>query len=111
MRAMWVNVAACALTACAWAATAWAKTLTIPASGIQVAQLHEELLARFPQWRGLQRADGIFSNPLLRLEYDDERIILTVPEEADEDAIHAVVDAHVPRVQSINGQPSGASRQ
>lgn len=97
MRVIAASLIGCVLTIYAEASTAWAKTMTIPKAGIQVAQLHEELLSQFPQWRGAQQADGSFTDPLLRMEHDEQQIILTVPDEADENAIRAVVAAHVPQ--------------
>lgn len=97
MRSISVRIMAGVLMACAWSSEAWAKTVTVPKARIRIAQLHEELLSRFPQWRGQPQTDGSFSNPPLRVEHDDQQIMLTVPEEADERAIRAVVDAHVPQ--------------
>ena len=78
------------------AQAAWAKTLRIPKGSMEAAQLQNEFLVRFPEWRGTQRPDGIFVNPLLRVEYTDQEIRLDVPDNADEAAVQAIIAAHVP---------------
>lgn len=79
------------------APAAWAKTLRLPKGSIEADQLQDELVARFPAWRGTQRPDGVFINPSLRVEYTDQEIRLDVPDDADEAAIQAIVAAHMPR--------------
>ena len=51
-----------------------------------LSQLHDELLAALPVLRGLMIVEGT-----------DEIIRLTVPDDADQTAIAAIVNAHVPR--------------
>lgn len=82
---------------CVWAAPVSAKTLKVPKGSIDVNQLHEELLDRFPAWHGTRQPDGSYEDPALYVEYTDEEIELTVPESASEAAIQAVVAAHRPR--------------
>ncbi len=79
------------------APAAWAKTIHLPKGTINVNQLHDELLAKFPAWRGTQQSDGSFTDPLLRVEYTDQEIRLTGPEDADEAAVQAVVKTHKPK--------------
>lgn len=81
---------------CLWMTVAWAKTVKIPTGSIDPNQLHEELLAARPEWRGTERPDGTFTNPLLRVEFTDEEITLTIPDEADEAVVWSVVRSHVP---------------
>lgn len=76
--------------------TAWAKSKDVPRGTIEVGQLHEELLARFPQWQGTKRADGKFTNPTLQVESNGSKVLLTLPEDADEAAVQAVIAAHTP---------------
>lgn len=84
---------------CALATPAWAKTVKISKGTINATQLHEELLARFPQWRGTPQPDGSLADPLLQLGYNKQEIILMIPDDADEAAIHAVVAAHIPKAK------------
>lgn len=80
-----------------WAPTAWAKVTKVPKGAIEVNQLHDELLATFPDWRGTQRPDGTFTNPRLRVESTDQDITLTMPDEVNEKAVQSVVASHVPK--------------
>ena len=80
-----------------WTTAAWAKTVKIPKGTSDVNQLHDELLAQFPAWRGTPQPDGSFKNPLLRVEHTDQEIRLSVPDETDEGAIQAVVKTHRPK--------------
>ncbi|MBI3319833.1 MAG: hypothetical protein HYZ89_04525 [Candidatus Omnitrophica bacterium] len=82
---------------CAWSTSAWAKTMTVPKGTTNVNQLHDELLARFPAWRGTPQPDGTFTDPLLRVEHTDQEIRLMVPDTADETAVQRVVTDHVPK--------------
>lgn len=82
--------------ACSWMAPAWAKTLKIPKRSINATQLHDDLLDRFPEWRGREQPNGTFTDPLLRVEFTDEEITLTIPDEADEAIVQSVVASHVP---------------
>jgi hypothetical protein len=84
---------------CSWSTAAWAKTVKVPKGTIDVNQLHDELLQRFPAWKGTSQADGTFTNPLLQVESTDEEIRLTLPDSADEAAMHAVIDAHAPKAR------------
>lgn len=84
----------------ALASRRWAKTIAVPKGAIHVNQLHEALLERFPAWRGTEQPDGSFADPLLHVEHDDEEIILTVPDDADEAVVHAAVASHLPRPQA-----------
>lgn len=77
-------------------ASAEAKTIRVPRAVVQPGQLHEELLARFPEWRGTPVADGIYSDPVLRVEYTDAQVILQVPDDADEAALAEAIQSHVP---------------
>ena len=94
---------------CAWATPAWAKTMKIPKGTINVSQLQEELLVRFPQWRGAPQPDGSFSDPLLRLEYNEQEIRLDIPDQADDAAVQAVVRAHVPGPRKAKGRAKSSS--
>ena len=85
------------LLGCIWMPVAWAKTMAVPKGTINVNQLHDELLARFPVWQGTQQPDGTFTDSLLRVEHTDREIRLTVPEDADEAAVQAVIRAHTPK--------------
>ena len=82
---------------CVGTSVAWAKTITVPKRSMDVNQLHDELLQRFPQWRGTPQADGGFRNPLLQVESTDEEIRLTLPDDADEGAVQAAINAHTPK--------------
>ena len=86
----------------------WAKEIKIPKGSINVNQLHNELLDRFPGWRGMPQADGAFLHPLLGVEHTAEEILLTVPDDANEAAIQSVVAAHTPQlpVAAKNAQQS-----
>ena len=90
---------------CAWAGEAWAKTIHIPRSAMDPEQLQEELLVRFPQWHGVPKPDGSFTNPRLRVDYTDQEIQLEVPDDADGAAVQAVVRAHVPGARKAKGRP------
>jgi len=76
---------------------AWAKTLKVAKGSMQVNQLHEELLVRFPAWRGTLQPDGSFTDPLLQVESTDQEIRLTVPDTANEASVQAVIAAHKPK--------------
>ncbi len=82
-----------------WTPAAWAKTIKLPKGSTNVGQLHDELLARFPQWQGTPQTNGSFADPLLRVEHTDQEIRLSVPDDADEAAIQSVVKAHQPKPQ------------
>ncbi len=94
----------------AWTSIAWAKTVKIPKGSIEVNQLHDELLARFQEWRGTKQADGTYVKPLLRVEHTDQEIRLAVPDDADEAAVQAVVAAHTPRPRrtAAGSAPNGS---
>ena len=85
------------LLGCVWTPVVWAKTLTVAKGTMHVNQLHDELLTRFPVWRGTQQPDGSFLDPLLRVEHTTQEIRLSVPDTADEAAVQAVITAHVPK--------------
>ena len=85
-----------AVIICAWLTPAWAKPVKIPKGSIDPNQLHEELLAARPDWRGTEQPDGTFTDPRLRVEFTDEEITLTIPDEADEASVRSVVASHVP---------------
>jgi len=85
------------LIICSWATVAWAKTVKVSKGSKNANQLHDELLARFPEWRGTQKPDGTFVNPLLRVEHTDQEITLTVPDDAPDGQLQAVINAHVPK--------------
>ena len=89
--------------------SAWAKTLRVPKGSKDPGQLHEELLARFPQWRGEPKPDGAFTNPRLRVEYTDQEVRLEMPDEADGAAVQAVIAAHVPRQRKANAAKKSAT--
>lgn len=76
---------------------AWAKTLKIPKGTIQVNQLHDELLAAFPAWRGTSQPDGGFADPLLRVESTEQDIRLTIPDTTPDALVQAVINAHKPQ--------------
>ena len=82
---------------CLWAGEASAKVLKIPKRSIDANQLHDELLVKFPVWRGTQLPDGTFTDPPLRVEHTDQEIRLTLPDEADKAAVQAVIAAHTPK--------------
>lgn len=85
------------LMCCLWSVPVAAKTIKVANGSVDVNQLHEELLDRFPAWHGTRQPDGSYADPLLHVEYTDEEIELTVPDGANEAAIQAVVAAHVPQ--------------
>ena len=85
------------LLLCPWSTAAWAKTIKVPKGMVSVSQLHDELLTKFPAWRGTPQPNGTFVNPLLRVEHTDQEIRLTVPEDTDETAVQAVVKTHKPK--------------
>lgn len=58
-----------------------------------LAQLHDELIVAFPQFASVMRVEGRGND-----------IILTVPDNADEGAIAAIVAAHVPRPTLVSGR-------
>ena len=76
---------------------AWAKTIKVTKGSMQVNQLHEELLAAFPAWRGTAQLDGSFTDPLLQVESTDTEIRLTVPDTIPDASVQAVIQAHKPR--------------
>lgn len=94
-----------ALLLASWPSPAWAKTIKISKGSINVNQLHDELLAQFPTWKGTPRPQGGYANPLLYVEHTDQEIRLAVPDDADEAAVQAVVAAHVPRSR-VNHPPA-----
>ena len=73
------------------------QSLVIPKDTLQPLQLHEELLVRFPVWRGTPVPEGGFRDPSLQVEFTETQIRLTLPDEADLVAVRAVVTAHLPR--------------
>ena len=85
------------LLLCLGSTAAWAKTIKIPKGTVSVSQLHDELLTKFPAWRGTPQPNGSFRDPLLRVEHTDQEIRLTVPEDTDAAAVQAVVTAHKPK--------------
>jgi len=87
------------ILSCLWVGEASAKVLKIPKGSMDVNQLHDELLAKFPAWRGTQLPDGTFTDPPLRVEYTDQEIMLMVPDNADETAMQAVIKAHTPKAR------------
>ena len=72
-----------------------AKTLVYDKSTKNPNQLHEEILDSFPEWRGTSLPNGTFRDPLIQLESNELSIILTVPDNADEARIKAIVNSHV----------------
>ena len=80
-----------------WPSPVWAKTLRVPKGTIQVNQLHDELLTRFPEWRGTRQPDGTYADPLLGVEHTAQEITLRVPEDTPEASVQAVITAHAPK--------------
>ena len=74
----------------------WAQTLTVALGTKKVNQLHDELLAAFPAWKGTATSEG-FIDPLLRVESTATEMRLQFPDSADPAAVQAVIDAHVPK--------------
>ena len=78
--------------------------------------LMDELLDRFPEWRGdlappeLGFPPGCRINPKLGVQSKGDTVWLTVPEDADLDAIHAVVAAHDPDAET-KGQRGARERR
>lgn len=70
------------------------KTLTYARTGLQVNLFHDQLLARFPTWKGTRQADGSYSDPLLTVIADTEHIRLTVPDETEESSIQQLINEH-----------------
>lgn len=64
--------------------------------------LMDELLARFPAWRGDSdpRPGGGFINPRLSVQHKGDTVWLDVPDDADRAAIDAVVAAHDPDAET-----------
>lgn len=94
-----------------WCLPCEAKTITVPKTGKNENQLHEELLAAFPQWAPLAQPDGFKVDPgLLRVESTATEVRLTVPDDADEAAVQAVVAAHTPRPRraAAGAAPNGS---
>ncbi|HXI15912.1 MAG TPA: hypothetical protein VNM48_06030 [Chloroflexota bacterium] len=73
------------------------KTLTLTKAH-DISQLHDELLAAVPTALVCVRADGV-CDAVAIVESAGNEIRLTVPDDADEAAIAAVVKAHVPSVR------------
>lgn len=71
--------------------------LVVPIGQLSVNQLHDELLQRFPSWRGVQKPDGSYTDPRVQVEQTATEIVLTMPDGTNESAVRAVIDAHVPR--------------
>lgn len=81
-------------------------------------QLHDELLAALPALRPIRDPSGrIFPDgtpalvPVMRVEANGDAITLIVPDDADEMAIRAVVQAHVPAPPSPAADPAAAAQQ
>ena len=55
--------------------------------------LHDELITAIPLLAPIRDAEGL-GTPVIRAEGDDNNVWLTVPDDADEVAIAAVVQAH-----------------
>ena len=68
-----------------------------------LAQLHNELLAAVPALAGTFLRDDGAEEPKLRVEGIGTTVHLTVPDDADERAIAAVVDAHEPKPAPESG--------
>ena len=81
---------------------AQAQELTIPAEGKQVNQLHDELLAAFPIWKGTKQPDGRFINPLFSVQSTATEIILTFPDATDLSAVQAVIAAHTVKAPPLD---------
>lgn len=60
--------------------------------------LHDELLVAIPALAPIRDADGL-GTPVMQVEGDDNNVWLTVPDNADEAALVAVVQAHDPTQQ------------
>lgn len=75
---------------------AFAKQQVVAKGNKNVNQLHDELLKAFPAWRGTSLAGGTFQDPLLLVEETSTQIKLSFPEDADENTVKAVINAHVP---------------
>ena len=90
---LWIGMSCWLLSTSAWAD----HTLSLPADGHNVNQLHEELLVAFPAWHGTKDADGVWNHPRLRVDSTAESILLTFPDDADPVAVQAVIAAHVPQ--------------
>ena len=71
--------------------------LVVPIGQLSVNQLHDELLQRFPSWRGVQKPDGSYTDPRVQVEQTATEIVLTMPDDTNETAVRAVLAAHVPR--------------
>lgn len=71
-------------------------TRAYPRGSARLSLLHEQLLRRFPAWRGTLGRDGLYHDPLLRVETTATQLRLTVPDDADDAEIQAVLDAHDP---------------
>ena len=79
------------------------KTLTFPGSW-RPDLLTDELLAAFPAWRGTLITDPmlgqVYVNPLLQLSVTRDQLTLTLPDDADESALAAVLAAHNPAART-----------
>ena len=85
------------LLLCPWSTSAWAKTIKIPKGTVSVNQLHDELLTKVPAWRGTPQPNGTFVNPLLQVEFSNDDVTLTVPDQTDEAVVQAMVKTHKPK--------------
>lgn len=65
-----------------------------------LSKLHDELLAAIPALRPIPNDDGKLV-VVMRVEGRGDDIWLTVPDDADETAIAAVVDAHDPTPRPV----------
>ena len=65
------------------------------------SNLHDELLDTCPDLRPVPNTSGILE-PVMRFEGDDANVWLTVPDDADEGAISAVVQTHDPGLPSLD---------
>ena len=56
--------------------------------------INEEIMDAFPQWKGILNSEGIYENQGVFVRGDGSALQLTVPNDADTDALDAVINAH-----------------
>ena len=70
--------------------------LLIPKFNIQVNQLHDEILIAIPDLKGELGTDGIFRDPKLSVQHNEQTIWLDFPGDY-EMSVRGVIQSHVPK--------------
>ena len=79
--------------------------------------LMDELLDRFPEWRGelappeMGLPPGVLVNPKLAVQSKGDTVWLEFPDDADAAAVHAVIAAHYPDKETRGARAARERRE